>query len=108
MFDETLKIVSDFDFFMKSVGVGKASYRYINKDLTIFDSEGISNKSGDLVISERDNVINRYLPQMMKTDYAVFAKYHYLNTITRYRLFAWLLKLIGRTARIFDTISIKK
>ncbi len=61
-YDLQYKIVSDYDFFIKSIFRLDASLRYLNCPISIFDKSGISNDESDnsLHIAERNEVFIKY------------------------------------------------
>lgn len=65
LYDENLKIASDWKFFMLGICKKKLSYLYINKTISTFYLDGISSKMPQLVEKERKQVLNdEYLWQM--------------------------------------------
>lgn len=58
LFDENLKIASDWKFFMLGICKRKFSYLYINKVISSFYQDGISSKMPQLVAQERQKVLN--------------------------------------------------
>jgi glycosyltransferase involved in cell wall biosynthesis len=66
-FDETLKIVADWEFFFRSIQMKGASYRYLN-DLAIarFNMDGISAnyKNLNMHYLERKTVLIKYLTEL--------------------------------------------
>lgn len=57
LYDETLKIVSDWKFFMIGVCRYKFTYKSLNKVITTFHHDGISSTSPELVQQEREQVL---------------------------------------------------
>lgn len=60
-FDESLRIVSDWKFFLQSV-IDGASFRYYDNCVGCFDMSGISSTMPDIVSRERREVIAGLLP----------------------------------------------
>lgn len=58
-YSEDLKIVSDWEFFLKKIIIEQASYRHINQVISIFDMNGISSTHHDLCEKEREEVLHR-------------------------------------------------
>lgn len=67
-YDETLKITSDWMFFIK-VLLQSYPFRHINRFIYYFDCQGISSTNQQLVASEKDMVINKLLPPSILYDY---------------------------------------
>lgn len=80
LYDENLKIVSDWKFYLKSIILGNEEVRYIDKDICIFQMDGISNKQKELENRERKNVLNELFPPNVLADYS-----EYFNDICRVR-----------------------
>ncbi|MEM9679398.1 MAG: glycosyltransferase family 2 protein [Bacteroidota bacterium] len=73
-FNEELKIVSDWEFFLKALLIENCSYKLLNEVVTVFNMEGISNdseKRADLML-ERDQVKERLLnPIIWQAGYTI-------------------------------------
>lgn len=74
LYDETLKICSDWKFYMKSIVLGKATVKYVNYLVTIFDMNGISETRKDILNEERDKLLEELVPNGILKDYH---KYHF-------------------------------
>ena len=99
LYDETLRIVADYDFFLKSLGLGDASYRFINTDLSCFNKEGMSSTNRARVESEARLVRERHLSRMMLPDYELLARHRNLRHIEKTSALGWLHKQLGKLAR---------
>lgn len=69
LYDEQLKIVSDWKWFLQAIGLGNASGRYIDTNMSVFDSCGISETHPELVLKEREKVLNELIPDKILKDY---------------------------------------
>lgn len=67
-YNETLRIVSDWEFYLKSAFNG-CVFKHIEETVTYFDFTGISSMNGELLQKERQSVINACLPAMLIWDY---------------------------------------
>ena len=74
MYDETLRICSDWKFYMQSLILGKAKAVHANILVTIFDTGGISETQTDLLNEERNRLLNEMIPQGILRDYD---RYHF-------------------------------
>jgi glycosyltransferase involved in cell wall biosynthesis len=101
LYNEDLKILSDWEFFIKTIGLGGATYRYINLDISYFDNNGISNNSGYIVAEERKTIIETYLPKMMRPDYEFLIKYSRYEIVTKYKITLFLLRLMAKVIKIY-------
>ncbi len=69
MYDEGLKIVSDWKWFLQAIVLGGEKPVYVDMDVTLFDMNGISEKSKALAKSERRRVMNGLIPPTILADY---------------------------------------
>ena len=69
LYDENLKIVSDWKWFLQAIGLGKVKPVYVNVDVTIFDASGISETNLRLREEERRKVLEEVLPPAVLADY---------------------------------------
>lgn len=73
-YDETLKIVSDWKFYLITVGLYNESIVYRDIDMVWFDSNGISSTNYALDKQEREAVLKSVLPETIRLDYEQFSK----------------------------------
>jgi hypothetical protein len=83
LYDESLRIAGDYDWFLKAFLQFHCTYRYYNFVCTVFVRGGLSNAS-DLKImtlnkKERTQIISRY--------YGLFMRSIYYNSFLYWRLF---------------------
>lgn len=69
IYDESLKIVSDWKWFLQAIGLGKVKPVYVDIDVTIFDCSGISETNLELRSKERRQVLEEVLPPALLADY---------------------------------------
>ena len=69
LYDENLKIVSDWKWFLQTIGLGNVKPFYVNIDVTVFDASGISESNLDLRNKERRQVLEDILPPAVLADY---------------------------------------
>lgn len=69
LYDETLKICSDWKFYMQSIVLGKAKVQYVDIDVTIFDMTGISETRKDILNEERNRLLHEMVPEGILKDY---------------------------------------
>lgn len=77
LYDETLKIVSDWKWFMITVGLNGVPVHYADIDITVFDLHGISSLDNKLLRIERQQVIQNLLPLSVITDYQKFSEFNH-------------------------------
>ena len=73
-YDESLRIVSDWKFFVQSFVIGNASYKLVDDIISDFDCNGISSKNRDLCAVEKEKVLKELFPQRILADYRHFLK----------------------------------
>ncbi len=72
-YDENLKIVSDWKWFLQAIGLGHVKPIYVDIDVTIFDANGISEANLKLRNRERRQVLEELLPPTVLADYDTHA-----------------------------------
>lgn len=73
-YDETLKICSDWKFYMQSIVLGKATTKHVDIVVTHFDMNGISETRKDILNEERNRLLKEMIPQGILKDYD---RYHF-------------------------------
>ena len=73
LYDENLKIVSDWKWYLQAIGLGKVKPEYVDIDVTIFDDGGISETNLALRNAERRKVLEEVLPPAVLWDYDTHA-----------------------------------
>lgn len=73
LYDENLKIVSDWKWFLQAIGLGRVKPVYVDIDVTIFDASGISETNLALRNQERRQVLEELLPPAVLADYDAHA-----------------------------------
>lgn len=69
LYDEDLRIVSDWKWFLLAIGLGHVKPVYVDIDVTIFDACGISETNLELRNKERRQVLEDVLPPAVLADY---------------------------------------
>ena len=73
LYDENLKIVSDWKWYLRAIGLGRVKPEYVDIDVTIFDDGGISETNLALRNAERRKVLEELLPPAVLWDYDTHA-----------------------------------
>ena len=73
LYDENLKIVSDWKWYLQAIGLGRVKPEYVDIDVTIFDDGGISETNLVLRNAERRKVLEELLPPAVLWDYDTHA-----------------------------------
>lgn len=97
LYDENLKIVSDWKWFLQAIGLGNVKPVYVDIDVTIFDASGISESNLELRNNERRQVLEELLPPAVLADYDKysFPVEQYLR-LKKYHLwgFVWFVERV--------------
>ncbi len=72
-YDETLKIVSDWEWYLKVIPLGGVQPVYVNLNVTFFDMTGVSESNTAYWKVERRPVLEREIPPMILADYDRYA-----------------------------------
>jgi glycosyltransferase involved in cell wall biosynthesis len=72
-YDESLKIVSDWKWYLQVIILGEEKPLYTDIDVTLFDMNGISNIDTVLDKAEREKVLAELFPKAILKDYEYFA-----------------------------------
>lgn len=68
-YDEALKIVSDWKFWLQIFISDNETYRAVKRKIAVFDMSGISSLQKELVNEERIMVVKEFLPPRILEDY---------------------------------------
>lgn len=106
LYDETLRIVSDWKLFLKAI-LGGEKTAFVDSELIVFEMDGVStNKShGELHLKERKEVLNELMPHNMITDYerirVLEADSYISGLIKSNKLYLFIFKIMNRLSKIF-------
>lgn len=70
LYDENLRIVSDWKFFLIQT-LGNKTFQRINEFVIVYDMSGISSVNEELVAFEREKVLKEIVPKSIIKDYEV-------------------------------------
>lgn len=106
-YDENLKIVSDWKFFVQTVVMHNCTVRYIDEFVAIFDTDGISTSNPDKMWKEKERVLTSMFPERILLDYRIMKasecltqtitpqlRQHYGIDRLLFKTGKWMLKLI--------------
>lgn len=96
LYDESLKIVSDWKWFLQTIALGNVRPVYVDINVTIFDASGISETNLDLRNKERRQVLEEVLPPAVLADYDKHAFDAEQMDRLRKRHLYWLVYFIER------------
>ena len=105
LYDESLKIVSDWKWFLQAIGLGHVKPVYVDIDMTIFDTTGISERNLGLRNEERRKVLEEVLPPAVLADYDMHAfDMHQMDNLRKH---PWAYKLVCILERILNRLDNK-
>ncbi|MCQ2341418.1 MAG: glycosyltransferase [Paludibacteraceae bacterium] len=88
LYDENLKIVSDWEWYLKAIPLGGVVPVYAPIDVTLFDMTGVSESNTAFWKVERRPVLEREVPAMILADYDRYARdMHMMDRIRRHHLY---------------------
>ena len=91
-YDETLKIVSDWKWFLQAIALGEEKPVYADIDMTVDDMTGISETNLPLRDAERQQVLHALIPEAILQDYE---KYSFqLDQIDRLTRHPWAYRIV--------------
>lgn len=103
LYDESLKIVSDWKWFLQAIGLGHVKPVYVDIDVTIFDLTGISERNLKLRNEERRQVLEELVPPAILVDYDKHA--FDMVQMDKLRQHRWAYKLVWTLERILNRID---
>lgn len=69
LYDETLKIVADWKFFLQATVLDGCSLRFVPEWVCRFDTNGISTSNPERMWAEKETVLKELLPERILSDY---------------------------------------
>ena len=96
-YDESLKIVSDWKWYLQALILGDEIPQYVDLDVTLFDMTGISETNKELDKKEREMVLEQLFPKAVVADYERFA--FPMEQVQRLQRHPWAYKLMWLVER---------
>lgn len=91
-YDESLKIVSDWKWYLQAIILGSEKPQYVDLDVTLFDMTGISESNKELDRIERKQVLTQLFPEAVLKDYEQYA--FPIEQIRRLQRHPWSYKMV--------------
>ena len=91
-YDESLKIVSDWKWYLQAIVLGGEKPHYVDMDVTLFDMTGISETNKELDKAERKQVLEQLFSKAVLADYERFA--FPIDQIKRLQRHPWAYKMV--------------
>lgn len=92
LYDESLKIVSDWKWFLKAIILGNEVPVYVDIDITLFDMNGISETNFKLRDKEKGLELAKMIPPTILEDYQAWS--FHIGQMKRLKRHPWAYKLV--------------
>ena len=92
LYDESLRIVSDWKWYMQAIILGQEKPVYTDLDVTLFDMTGISETNKDLDKQERRKVVTELIPGAFLKDYDEWA--FSIGQVKRLKRHPWAYRIM--------------
>lgn len=92
LYDESLKIVSDWKWYLQAIILGEERPVYTDMDVTLFDMNGISETNKELDKAERQKVLQELIPLTVLEDYNRWA--FHIDQMKRLKRHPWAYKMV--------------
>lgn len=111
LYDQSLRIVSDWKFYLTAVGLHGERVFYRDIDMVWFDPGGISSTNKELDRKEREAVLKSVLPESIRCDYQNFARDSIIISRLKKNKIAWFIvvniyRLLFRFDKFFGSNKI--
>ena len=91
-YDESLKIVSDWKWFLQAIILGDETPAYTDIDVTLFDMSGISVTNRNLDKAERRKVLEELIPPTILVDYDRWS--FSIGQMRRFKRHPWAYRIV--------------
>jgi glycosyltransferase involved in cell wall biosynthesis len=105
-YDESLKIVSDWKWYLQALILGGETPQYVDLDVTLFDMTGISETNKDLLESERTSLLKEMIPAGILADYDKW--YSSVDMVKRLKKYPMVHKMVRFVERCLFQIDKRK
>ena len=107
-YDESLKIVSDWKWYLQSIILGGEKPQYVDLNVTLFDMTGISENvnSKAMILKERQTVLEELIPFVFLYDYECYADD--ISLMRRIHRYPWVNKIVWLMERCLFKIEKRK
>ena len=97
-YDESLKISSDWKWYLQAIVFGEEKPVYADIDVTLFDMTGISETNAGLTKAERAQVLKELVPSNVLADYDAWVPS--IRMMKRIKRHPWAFKLVWFLERV--------
>ena len=102
-YDENLRIVSDWKWYLQAIILGEESPFYVNIDVTLFDMTGISETNKALDKAERKRTLNELIPSSILADYDSWS--FSIGQMKRLKRHPWAYRIVRFLERVLFKIE---
>lgn len=102
LYDENLKIVADWKWFLQALPLGGVMPIYADIDVTVFDMTGVSESNTAFWKVERRPVLEELVPPMVLADYDKYGEDMRMMDRLRRHHMHWLVRFIERVLFKFE------
>lgn len=106
LYDESLKIDSDWKWYLQAIVFGEEKPVYVDIDVTLFDMTGISETNTALTKAERAQVLKELVPPTVLTDYDAWVPS--IRQMRRIKRHPWAYKLVWFLERVLFKLEKRK
>ena len=105
-YDESLKISSDWKWYLQAIVFGEEKPVYADIDVTLFDMTGISETNAGLTKAERAQVLKELVPSNVLADYDAWVPS--IRMMKRIKRHPWAYKLVWFLERVLFKMEKRK
>ncbi len=105
-YDESLKIVSDWKWYLLAIVLGEEKPVYTDLDVTLFDMNGISETNKELDVTERKHVLSDLIPAAFLADYERWS--FPIDQMKRLQRHPWAYKMVWFLERVLFKMEKRK
>ena len=105
-YDESLKIDSDWKWYLQAIVFGEEKPVYVDIDVTLFDMTGISETNRELTKAERKQVLQELVRPTVLADYDAWAPS--IRMMKRIKRHPWAYKIVWFLERVLFKIEKRK
>jgi len=92
LYDDSLRIVSDWKWYLQAIILGNEKPVYVDVDVTLFDMNGISETNKELEKAERETVLHELITPAILADYDKWA--FPIDQMKRLQRHPWAYKMV--------------
>lgn len=103
-YNESFKLVSDWQFFLRTIVFSNISVKYIDQIISDINGEGFGYQNPQIMIAERQKVLEENFPALVLKDYERFSNNYediqFLIDIKDQKVFNYAFRVLKKTIRL--------